>query len=109
MHKYTSFSLNEFTFIGRLVAFHQGEGRAFIKVGTTEKFQNQQGEWQERDEIHHLTIFSQKTAEKVQGWAAGDVVHIQGRVKSWQDNDGETYKSGVVLKVISAKRIAKKQ
>jgi len=108
-HKYTSFSSNEFTLVGRLVNINDQDQKLYLKVATTEKYQDQNDKWQENEEFHHLTVFSAAIADKVRKWSRGDLVQIKGRIKSWQEEQGDGFRSGVVLKVKKANRIAIKQ
>lgn len=108
-HKYTSFTANEFSVIGRLVSVSANKEKVYIKVATTEKYEDKNKEWQDKDEFHHLTVFNKKIGDKVLGWNPGDIVQVKGRLKPWQDREGDDVQSGVVLKVKEAKCIARKQ
>ena len=96
--------LNKATIIGRLGAdvemryMPSGDGIATLKVATTRKWKNKQGEKVEETEWHRVTFFG--SLAKVAGdyLKKGSLVYIEGRIKtdSYEKNGEKRYSTGIV-------------
>src|ERR1035438_261586 len=70
---------------------------ANFSLATSDRFQDQQGNWQDRAEWHNLVAFK-RTAEIVRDYVKkGSKLYIEGKIqsRSWDDKDGlKHYKIG---------------
>ena len=75
-------------------------------VATSEKFKNQQGEWQERTEWHRVVIFNEGLVGVVQKYLKkGAQVYIEGQLNTnkYTDSNGqEKYSTQIVLQGYSS-------
>jgi len=63
---------------------------ASFPVATSERFKNQQGEWEERTEWHNVKLWGKLAEIARDHLAKGKSVYIEGRLQTrkWQDRDG---------------------
>ncbi|MFO8058549.1 MAG: single-stranded DNA-binding protein [bacterium] len=64
---------------------------ANFSVATNERFQNKEGEWQEKTEWHRVVIFGKQAETVGQYLSKGDRVFIEGKIqtRSWEGKDGQ--------------------
>ncbi|RME86736.1 MAG: single-stranded DNA-binding protein [Zetaproteobacteria bacterium] len=61
-----------------------------VRIATTERFKNRQGEMQERTEWHNVVFWGRLAEIAAEHLKKGDRVYVEGRLQSrtWQDNQG---------------------
>lgn len=81
-------------------AMQNGKKVANIRLATSERWKDRDGEPQERTEWHSIVAFD-KLAEIVERYVKkGDRLHISGRIQTrkWQDRDGnDRYTTEIVV------------
>lgn len=97
--------LNKVILIGNLGAdpelkYSQG-GAAILRLrlATTERFANKNGERQERTEWHTVSMFGARAEGLAKHLSKGQTIYIEGRLqtRSWEDKDGnKRYSTEVV-------------
>lgn len=88
--------MNKAQIIGRLGAdpdtryTKDGTAVANIRVATSEKFKNKNGEKQERTEWHNVVFFGRLAEVVTEYLRKGSQVYVEGRLQTekWQDRDG---------------------
>jgi len=98
--------LNKVSLIGRLGAdpevrhLDNGNDVANMRMATTEKWRDKNGERQERTEWHRVVVFG-KLVEVIEKYVTkGDLIYIEGKLQTrkWQDQSGQDrYSTEVVL------------
>jgi len=77
---------------------------ANFSLATSDRYQDQQGNWQDRTEWHNLVAFK-RTAEIVRDYVKkGSKLYIEGRIqtRSWDDKDGlKHYKTEIIVNDLS--------
>lgn len=77
--------INKVELIGRLgdaPTIHDKSDRTFatMNLATTESWQNQQGEWQEKTEWHSLIWAGKYVEQRARKLAKGDLIRIEGSI-----------------------------
>jgi single-strand DNA-binding protein len=78
---------------------------ATFSLATSDRYQDQQGNWQDRTEWHNLVAFK-RTAEIIRDYVKkGSKLYIEGRIqtRSWDDKDtgAKRYKTEIVVNDLS--------
>jgi single-strand DNA-binding protein len=78
---------------------------ANFSLATSDRFQDAQGNWQERTEWHNLVAFK-RTAEIVRDYVKkGSKLYIEGKIqtRSWEDKDtkAKRYKTEIIVNDLS--------
>src|ERR1039457_7701903 len=77
---------------------------ANFSLATSDRFQDQQGNWQDRTEWHNLVAFK-RTAEIVRDYVKkGSKLYVEGRIqtRSWDDKEGaKHYKTEIIINDLS--------
>ncbi|ABK46150.1 single-strand binding protein [Magnetococcus marinus MC-1] len=101
-----AFSLNKVQLIGNLgadpeVRYTQaGKAMANLNIATSESWNDQQGQRQERTEWHRVVIFGKAAEIAQQYMRKGSKVYIEGQLQTrkWQDQSGQDrYTTEVVI------------
>ena len=76
-----------------------------FSLATSDRFQDAQGNWQERTEWHNLVAFK-RTAEIVRDYVKkGSKLYIEGKIqtRSWEDKDtkAKRYKTEIIVNDLS--------
>lgn len=91
-------SLNKVMLIGRLgkdpeVRFTQsGQAVANFSMATSDRYQDKDGNWQDRDPEWHRIVMFGKTAETAGNYLhKGDRLYLEGRLQTreWKDKEGQ--------------------
>ena len=90
-------SLNKAMIIGNLgrdpeVRYLQsGQAVVNFTVATNERYQDKEGEWQEKAEWHRVVIFGKQAEVAGKYLNKGSRVYIEGRLQTrdWEDKDGQ--------------------
>ena len=113
-------SLNKVMLIGRLgkdpevISFENGNKKMSVSLATTERYRDRNGEWAEQTDWHNLVAWGNLAldiAEKRRNYIKGDMMYVEGRLKTRQyvDNQNITrYVTEVVvdkMMSIGAKRV----
>jgi single-strand DNA-binding protein len=93
----SSMGVNKVILIGNLganpeVRFTQGGSPiANLRIATTEKFTDRNGQKQERTEWHRVVLFGRQAEIAQQYLTKGRPVYIEGRIQTreWQDQQGQ--------------------
>ena len=96
--------LNRATIIGHLgrdpEVHHTESGQtvANMSVATTDKWQDRQGEWQERTEWHRVAVWGKQADACAEYLSKGRQVYVEGRIETrTYEKDGEKrYSTGIV-------------
>lgn len=91
-------SLNKAMIIGRLgddpdVRYTQSNvAVANLSVATSERYKDNQGEWQEKTEWHRVVLWDRKAEIAQEYLSKGSQVYIEGSIQTrkWEDKDGNT-------------------
>lgn len=98
-------SLNKVLLIGNLGAdpemryMPSGDAIANLRIATSEKFKDKNGDKQERTEWHRIALFGKLGEIAGQYLKKGSSVYIEGRIQTrkWQDKEGqERYTTEIV-------------
>ena len=78
---------------------------ANFSLATSDRFQNPQGNWQDRTEWHNLVAFK-RTAEIVRDYVKkGSKLYIEGKIqtRSWEDKDtkAKRYRTEIIVNDLS--------
>ena len=91
-------SLNKVILIGRLgkdpeiVSFDNGSKKMSVSLATTERYRDRNGEWVEQTDWHNLVSWGNialDLAEKRRNYIKGDLMYVEGRIKTRQYVDGQ--------------------
>ena len=90
-------SLNKVMLIGRLGRdpevkyLPSGRPVANFSVATSDRWQNKEGEWQEKTEWHRIVMFGKIAETAGQYLSKGSRVYIEGslRTREWTDKEGQ--------------------
>ena len=91
-------SLNKVILIGRLgkdpeiVSFDNGSKKMSVSLATTERYRDRNGEWIEQTDWHNLVSWGNialDIAEKRRNYIKGDLMYVEGRIKTRQYVDGQ--------------------
>lgn len=101
-------SLNKVMIIGRLGRdpetrnFQNGGKVVNLRVATSERYKDREGNQQERTEWHSVAIFNEKLGEIAERYLKkGSQVYLEGQLETrkWQDQGGqERYSTEIVLR-----------
>ena len=77
---------------------------ANFSLATSDRFQDQQGNWQDRTEWHNLVAFK-RTAEIIRDYVKkGSKLYVEGKIqtRTWDDKDGvKHYKTEILVNDLS--------
>jgi single-strand DNA-binding protein len=77
---------------------------ANFSLATSDRFQDQQGNWQDRTEWHNLVAFK-RTAEIVRDYVKkGSKLYVEGKIqtRNWDDKEGvKHYKTEILVNDLS--------
>ncbi len=77
---------------------------ANFSLATSDRYQDQQGNWQDRTEWHNLVAFK-RTAEIIRDYVKkGSKLYVEGRIqtRSWDDKEGQKhYKTEIIINDLS--------
>jgi single-strand DNA-binding protein len=77
---------------------------ANFSLATSDRFQDQQGNWQDRTEWHNLVAFK-RTAEIIRDYVKkGSKLYVEGRIqtRTWDDKEGaKHYKTEIIVNDLS--------
>ena len=91
-------SLNKVILIGRLgkdpeiVSFDNGSKKMSVSLATTERYRDRNGEWVEQTDWHNLVSWGNialDLAEKRRNYIKGDLMYVEGRIKTRQYVDAQ--------------------
>lgn len=91
-------SLNKVILIGRLgkdpeiVSFDNGSKKMSVSLATTERYRDRNGEWVEQTDWHNLVSWGNialDLAEKRRNYIKGDLMYVEGRIKTRQYVDNQ--------------------
>ena len=91
-------SLNKVMLIGRLgkdpeiVSFENGSKKMTVTLATTERYRDRNGEWMEQTDWHNLVSWGNLAldiAEKRRNYVKGDMMYVEGRIKTRQYVDNQ--------------------
>ncbi len=91
-------SLNKVILIGRLgkdpeiVSFENGSKKMTVSLATTERYRDRNGEWVEQTDWHNLVTWGNialDIAEKRRNYIKGDLMYVEGRIKTRQYVDNQ--------------------
>ena len=96
--------LNKVMLIGRLGAdpevryMPSGDPIASLRLATTRRWKNKNGERQEETEWHRITFFGALAKIAGEYLKKGSQVYVEGRIKTekYQKNGEDTYSTGIV-------------
>lgn len=97
----TMASLNKVMLIGRLgkdpeiITFENGNKKMSVTLATTERYRDRDGNWNEQTDWHNLVCWGNialDIAEKRRNYVKGDLMYVEGRIKTRQyvDNQNNT-------------------
>lgn len=98
-------SVNKVILIGNLGADPElkftaaGQAICNLSIATSEKWNDKNGEKQEKTEWHRVVAFGKQAEVLSQYLAKGSKIYIEGKIqtRSWEDKDGQTRYSTEVL------------
>lgn len=77
---------------------------ASFSLATSDRYQDQQGNWQDRTEWHNIVAFK-RTAEIIRDYVKkGSKLYVEGRIqtRSWDDKEGlKHYKTEIIINDLS--------
>ena len=91
-------SLNKVILIGRLgkdpeiISFENGNKKMSVTLATSERYRDRNGEWMEQTDWHNLVSWGNLAldiAEKRRNYAKGDMMYVEGRLKTRQYVDNQ--------------------
>lgn len=91
-------SLNKVMLIGRLgkdpevVSFENGSKKMSVSLATSERYRDRNGEWAEQTDWHNLVAWGNialDIAEKRRNYIKGDLMYVEGRLKTRQYVDAQ--------------------
>lgn len=91
-------SLNKVMLIGRLgkdpevISFENGSKKMSVSLATSERYRDRNGEWAEQTDWHNLVAFGPLAldiAEKRRNYVKGDMMYVEGRLKTRQYVDNQ--------------------
>ena len=95
---YIMASLNKVMLIGRLgkdpevITFENGNKKMSVSLATSERYRDRNGEWAEQTDWHNLVAFGNialDIAEKRRNYIKGDMMYVEGRIKTRQYVDNQ--------------------
>ena len=91
-------SLNKVMLIGRLgkdpeiISFENGNKKMSVTLATSERYRDRNGEWAEQTDWHNLVAWGNLAldiAEKRRNYIKGDMMYVEGRLKTRQYVDAQ--------------------
>ena len=91
-------SLNKVMLIGHLgkdpeiISFENGTKKMSVTLATTERYRDRNGEWSEQTDWHNLVAWGNLAldiAEKRRNYIKGDMIYVEGRLKTRQYVDNQ--------------------
>ena len=91
-------SLNKVMLLGRLgrdpevISFENGNKKMSVSLATSERYRDRNGEWVEQTDWHNLVAFGPLAldiAEKRRNYVKGDMMYVEGRLKTRQYVDAQ--------------------
>ena len=91
-------SLNKVMLIGHLgkdpeiISFENGTKKMSVTLATTERYRDRNGEWAEQTDWHNLVAWGNLAvdiAEKRRNYIKGDMMYVEGRLKTRQYVDAQ--------------------
>ena len=91
-------SLNKVILIGRLgkdpeiISFENGSKKMSVSLATSERYRDRDGNWQEQTDWHNLVSWGNLAldiAEKRRNYVKGDLMYVEGRIKTRQYTDSQ--------------------
>ena len=91
-------SLNKVMLIGRLgkdpeiISFENGSKKMSVTLATSERYRDRNGEWVEQTDWHNLVSWGNLAldiAEKRRNYIKGDMMYVEGRLKTRQYVDSQ--------------------
>ena len=91
-------SLNKVILIGRLgkdpeiTTFESGNRKMSVSLATTERYRDRDNNWVDQTEWHNLVAFgnlANDIAEKRRNYAKGDMMYVEGRLRTRQYTDSQ--------------------
>ena len=91
-------SLNKVMLIGRLgkdpevISFENGNRKMSVSLATSERYRDRNGEWVEQTDWHNLVAFgplASDIAERRRNYVKGDMMYVEGRLKTRQYVDNQ--------------------
>ncbi|MDO8897854.1 MAG: single-stranded DNA-binding protein [Bacteroidales bacterium] len=90
--------LNKVMLIGRLgkdpevISFENGGKKMTVSLATSERYRDREGNWQDQTEWHNIVAWgnlASDIAEKRRNYIKGDLLFIEGKIKSRQYTDSQ--------------------
>lgn len=90
--------LNKVMLIGRLgkdpevISFDSGGKKMTVSLATSERYRDRDGNWQDQTEWHNIVAWgnlASDIAEKRRSYVKGDLLFIEGKIKSRQYTDSQ--------------------
>lgn len=90
--------LNKVLLIGRLgkdpdvISFENGGKKMTVTLATSERYRDRDGNWQDQTEWHNVVAWgnlANDIAEGKRNYVKGDMLFIEGRIKTRQYQDGQ--------------------
>lgn len=90
--------LNKVMLIGRLgrdpeiIHFENGGKKMTVTLATSERYRDREGNWQDQTEWHNVVAWGNLAvdiAEKRRNYVKGDLLFVEGRIKTRQYTDGQ--------------------
>jgi single-strand DNA-binding protein len=90
--------LNKAMLIGRLgkdpevITFDNGGKKMTVSLATSERYRDRDGNWQEQTEWHNIVAWgnlANDVAEGRRNYVKGDLMFVEGRIKTRQYNDSQ--------------------
>jgi len=90
--------LNKVMLIGRLgkdpdvISFDNGGKKMTVSLATSERYRDREGNWQDQTEWHNIVAWgnlASDIAEKRRSYVKGDLLFIEGKIKSRQYTDSQ--------------------
>ncbi|KAF0131526.1 MAG: single-stranded DNA-binding protein [Bacteroidetes bacterium] len=90
--------LNKVMLIGRLgkdpdvISFESGGKKMTVSLATSERYRDREGNWQDQTEWHNIVAWgnlASDIAEKRRSYVKGDLLFIEGKIKSRQYTDSQ--------------------
>jgi single-strand DNA-binding protein len=90
--------LNKAMLIGRLgkdpevITFDNGGKKMTVSLATSERYRDREGNWQEQTEWHNIVAWANLANDVAEGrrnYVKGDLMFVEGRIKTRQYNDSQ--------------------
>jgi single-strand DNA-binding protein len=90
--------LNKVMLIGRIgkdpevISFENGTKKVSFSLATSDHYRDKEGNWQEQTEWHNIVVWgilANDIADKKRNYIKGDLMYIEGKIKSRQYKDSQ--------------------